>query len=468
MAITTALDRSKGSRGYVVLICMVAALGGLLFGYDTAVIAGAIGFLQTHFQLDPAMKGWAASSALLGCVIGVSFAGAFSDRFGRKKALVLSGGLFLVSAVGTALPAAFSSFVLFRILGGIGVGIASMASPMYIAEVSPARIRGRMVSVNQFAIVTGMLVIYFVNYFIAQQGDATWCANYAWRWMFASGILPSGLFLLLLLLVPESPRWLVENGRREEALDVLTKVDGAAHGESEIAAIEQTLTQELGSVAQLFSPGLRPVLIIGVALAVLQQVTGINVFLYYAPEIFKKMGSGVDAALMETIVVGGVNLLFTILAIWTVDWLGRKPLMIFGSIGMGVCLIAMGMAAQFGSVGLGMLGWMLGYIACFALSVGPVVWVLLSEIFPTKIRGRALSIATFCLWVANFIVSQTFPMMDENPWLIARFHHGFPFYVYAAFCVAMVAVVWKLTPETKGRSLEEIERSWIPSGSGEQ
>ena len=435
-------DERKGSRGYVALIWMVAALGGLLFGYDTAVIAGAIGFLQTHFQLDPAMKGWAASSALLGCVIGVSFAGVFSDRLGRKKALVLSGVLFLISALGTALPSAFSTFVLFRILGGIGVGIASMASPMYIAEVSPARIRGRMVSVNQFAIISGMVVIYFVNYFIARQGDPVWCATYAWRWMFASGLLPSGLFLLLLFLVPESPRWLVENGRRDEAFRILSKVDGAIHARSEIAAIEQTLAQESGSLAQLFAPGLRLVLVIGVALAVLQQVTGINVFLYYAPEIFKKMGSGVDAALLETIVVGGVNLLFTVVAIWTVDWLGRKPLMIGGSIGMGICLAAMGLAAQFNSVGAWMLTWVLGYIACFALSVGPVVWVLLSEIFPTKIRGRALSIATFCLWMANFIVSQTFPMLDENPWLIARFNHGFPFYVYAAFCAAMVLVVW--------------------------
>ena len=460
----TAVDRSKGSRGYVALVCMVAALGGLLFGYDTAVIAGAIGFLQTHFQLDPAMKGWAASSALLGCVVGVSFAGVFSDRLGRKKALVLSGILFLVSAVGTALPSAFYMFVLFRMLGGIGVGIASMASPMYIAEVSPARIRGRMVSVNQFAIVSGMVVIYFVNYFIARQGDPAWCAAYAWRWMFASGIVPSGVFLLLLFLVPESPRWLVEHGRRDEALDILTKVDGTAHADSELAAIEQTLATESGSVAQLFAPGLRRVLFIGVALAVLQQVTGINVFLYYAPEIFKKMGSGVDAALMETIVVGGVNLLFTVLAIWTVDSLGRKPLMIVGSLGMGVCLTAMGISAQFGRVGLGMLPWVLGYIAFFALSVGPVVWVLLSEIFPTKIRGRALSITTFCLWIANFIVSQTFPMMDENPWLIARFHHGFPFYIYAAFCAAMVLVVWMLVPETKGRSLEEIERNWSNGG----
>jgi SP family xylose:H+ symportor-like MFS transporter len=450
----------KGSSRYTMLVTIVAALGGLLFGYDTAVIAGAIGFLQTHFDLDATMKGWAASSALLGCVVGVSFAGMFSDRLGRKKTLVLSGVLFLASAIGTALPNDFWVFVAFRMLGGVGVGVASMASPMYIAEISPSRMRGRLVSVNQFAIVTGMLIIYFVNYFISRQGDVAWNATEGWRWMFASGALPSAVFLALLLFVPESPRWLIEKGMKEKAAEVLQKVGGTGFAESEIKSIEATLDQEVESLRQLFRTGWRRVMVLGIALAVLQQVTGINVFLYYAPEIFKKLGSGVDAALLETIVVGAVNLAFTIVAIWTVDRLGRKPLMIIGASGMGVSLIAMGLAAQLGDVSLWALLFILAYIACFALSVGPVTWVILSEIYPTRIRGRALSVATFFLWTANFIVSQTFPMMDENPALIASFNHGFPFYVYAFFCLVLVLTVWKAVPETKGHSLEEIEKFW--------
>jgi MFS transporter, SP family, xylose:H+ symportor len=457
---TSSAPPEHGDIRYVALVCGVATLGGLLFGYDTAVIAGAIGFLQQHFELTPAMKGWAASSALLGCVIGVTFAGVFSDRAGRKKTLVLAAILFLVSAIGTAFPRTFTLFVLFRMLGGIGVGIASMASPMYIAEISPARFRGRLVSVNQFAIVTGMLVIYFVNYFIAGQGDETWNTTVGWRWMFGSEALPAALFLGLLLFVPESPRWLVEAGQREKAARILARVGGETSAQTELAAIEEALAQEKGTLAQLLEPGFRVALFIGIGLAVLQQVTGINVFLYYGPEIFKQLGTSTDVALLQTVVVGAVNLLFTVGAIWTVDRLGRRPLMILGAAGMGVCLVAMGLAAQLGVLALWVLVFMLGYIACFALSVGPVTWVLLSEIFPTRVRGRALGLATFFLWTANFVVSQTFPMLDENKELIERFNHGFPFYLYGGFCVLLVILVWRWVPETKGRSLEEIELSW--------
>jgi len=459
-------DARQGRPLYVAAICLIAALGGLLFGYDTAVINGAIGFLETHFKLDAAMKGWASSSALLGCVIGVMFAGAFSDRLGRKKTLILAGVLFLVSSIGTAVPRTLTQLVVFRILAGVGVGVASMASPMYIAEVSPARIRGRMVSVNQFAIVTGMLVIYFVNYFIARQGDPTWQVATSWRWMFASGIVPSALFLGLLALAPESPRWLVKQGRTAEAQTILERIDGPQFAAEELRVIQDTIAHEGASLGQLFQPGLRRALWIGVALAVLQQVTGINVFLYFGTEIFKQLGSSTDAALLETVVVGAVNLLFTVVAIWTVDRLGRRPLMILGAAGMGACLVAMGLAAQMRTQGLWMLAFILGYIACFALSVGPVTWVILSEIFPTRIRGRALSLATFCLWSANFVVSQTFPMMDAHPWLVARFHHAFPFYLYAAFCVALVLLVVRWVPETKGRSLEDIETRWGHPGAG--
>lgn len=453
-------QNTGSGTAYVLLVTFAAALGGLLFGYDTAVIAGAIGFLQAHFSLDPTMKGWAAACALLGCILGVSFAGAFSDRLGRRKALVLAGILFLLSAVGTALADRFFVFVLFRILGGVGIGIASMASPMYIAEITPARIRGRMVSVNQFAIVSGMLIIYFVNYFIALRGDEAWDVSTGWRWMFASGVIPSAIFLLSLLFVPESPRWLVGRRQVEKARRILVKVGNSAFAERELTAIEESLAREQGSLSQLFEPGLRRTLLIGVALAILQQVTGINVFLYYAPEIFKKLGSDVDAALMQTIVVGAVNLSFTVIAIWTVDRLGRRPLMIIGSLGMCFSLLAMGLVAQLQAMSFWALVFILSYTACFALSVGPVTWVLLSEIFPTRIRGRALSVATLCLWSANFVVSQTFPMMDENQSLVTRFNHGFPFYVYGFFCFVLMGLIWRMVPETKGRSLEEIEVSW--------
>jgi MFS transporter, SP family, xylose:H+ symportor len=456
-----------GNMLFIVRVCLVAALGGLLFGYDTAVIAGAIGFLRDHFHLDAAMKAWAASSALLGCVLGVSIAGFTSDYGGRKKTLILAGVLFLLSAVGTAVADSVTTFVLFRILGGVGVGISSMTSPMYIAEISPSHIRGRMVSVNQFAIISGMLLIYFVNYFIALKGDPAtggdplWNVTTGWRWMFASGIVPSAIFLLLLLTVPESPRWLIERGRVDKGRRILARIGGPEFADAESRAIGDAVAKEAGHQLRLFAPQMRVVLFLGIILAVLQQVTGINVFLYYAPEIFKQVGSSTDVALLQTIVVGAVNLSFTVFAIWTVDRLGRKPLMLLGAAGMGVSLAAMGLASQFHLIAAWVLIFILGYIACFALSVGPVTWVILSEIFPNNIRGRALSLATFALWTANFIVSQTFPMMDEDPYLISRFNHGYPFYLYAGFCVLLVVVVWLGVPETRGKSLEAIEEYWM-------
>ncbi len=457
---------SAASRGslYLGLICFVATLGGLLFGYDTAVIAGAIGFLQKRFALTPIEEGWAAASALAGCVLGAALAGTISDHLGRRKMLLISAVLFFVSAVGTAIPPTLSWFVVFRLLGGIGVGAAAMCSPMYIAEISPARIRGRMVSLNQFAIVFGMLAVYFVNYFIAGLGDEAWNVQSGWRWMFGSEALPALALLVLLLLVPESPRWLVERGRRGEAADVLARINGPAEAEREIADIERAIAQESGSLRQLLLPGLRLALAIGVVLAVLQQITGINVFLYFAPEIFKAIaGAESEAALLQTVVVGAVNMLFTVVAIWTVDRWGRKPLMLVGFAGMGASLLLLGLAAYSQRTDTWVLVCMLGYIASFALSVGPVTWVILSEIFPTRIRGRAMAIATVCLWAANLVISQTFPMMDKNPWLIARFHHAFPFWLYGAFCIAAIVFVIAFVPETKGRTLEEIEKSWSES-----
>ncbi len=450
------MNENGGDTGYVYRICLVAALGGLLFGYDTAVISGAIGFLQEHFDLSPFWKGWAASSALIGCLIGVVI-GMFSDILGRKKVLVISAVLFLISALGTALPRTLTEFILFRVLGGIGVGAASMTSPLYIAEISPTRIRGRMVSINQFAIIFGMLVVYFVNYGIAEGQVTEWNRTIGWRWMFGSEAIPAVILLGCLFFVPESPRWLVTKGRTDEALATLNRVNGNVVAKKEFQDIREAIAHEPHSLRSILKPEFTHVLMIGIVLAVLQQVTGINVFLYYAPEIFKGLGTEVNTALLQTIVVGSVNLLFTVIAIWTVDLVGRKPLMLIGSTGMGLSLFALGGAAYAGSTAIWVLVFVLTYIASFALSVGPVVWVILSEIFPTRIRARAMAIATFFLWGANFVVSQTFPMIDENPWLVEKFNHAASFWIYGLMCVVTLWFVYYYVPETKGRSLEEIE-----------
>jgi MFS transporter, SP family, xylose:H+ symportor len=453
-------ENRLGSVTYTVVVCLVAALGGLLFGYDTAVISGAIGFLQTRFGLSPFWKGWAASSALIGCIIGAALAGTVSDAMGRKKVLMLSAVLFLVSAIGTALPRSLFEFIIFRMIGGVGVGAASMSSPMYIAEITPAHIRGRMVSVNQFAIVFGMLVVYFVNYAIAGVGNEAWNVQVGWRWMFGSESFPALALLILLFFVPESPRWLAKQGRDKEALRILGRVGGSDHARREFEAIRLAIAQESGSIAQLFESGFRIALLIGVVLAILQQVTGINVILYYAPEIFKSLGTATATALGQTVIIGSVNMAFTIIAIWSVDRLGRRPLMMIGATGMGLSLFSLGLAAYLQITASWALFFVLSYIACFALSLGPVVWVVLSEIFPTRIRGRAMAIATVFLWSANFVVSQTFPMIDENAWLIEHFHHGFSYWIYGALCVVTLVFVYRWVPETKERSLEEIEAMW--------
>lgn len=451
---------SKSHSAFLIRTALVATLGGLLFGYDTAVIAGAIGFLRSHFDLSAAQMGWAASSALVGCVIGCATAGILSDRFGRKKVLILAAIMFLISALGSAIAATASEFVLYRIVGGIGVGTASMLSPLYIAEISPARLRGRLVSLNQLTIVSGMLIVYFVNYFIALQGAESWNITTGWRWMFGSEALPAFLFLVFIFFVPESPRWLMKQGEVEKATDVLYKVSESGRIQDDLDHIKETILHETCRFTDLFRSGLRPALFLGIALAVLQQVTGINVFLYYAPEIFKKLGTGSNTALLQTIIVGAVNLGFTLVAIRTVDKLGRKPLMLIGSAGMGLSLFALGLVACFEQTAIWVLFLILGYIACFALSVGPVTWVILSEIFPTRIRGRALSVATVFLWSANWLVSQTFPMLDENPWLVQQFNHGFSFWLYGLMCLLLVLVILKWTPETRGKTLEEIESFW--------
>lgn len=453
---------TEGSAAYAAMLSTVAALGGLLFGYDTAVISGAIGFLRTHFALDAASMGWAASSALVGCLIGAGSAGEFADRLGRKKVLLIAAVLFTVSGIWSALPRTIVEFNIARILGGIGIGTASVVCPLYIAEIAPAARRGRLVAFNQLAIVTGILVVYFVNFFIAGIGGESWNVTTGWRWMFGSEAIPAVIFFALILMIPESPRWLAQRGRKDEARAVLVRVGGTAHAEAELHAIASTFRGETASVAELFRPGLRTAFAIGAVLAVLQQVTGINVFMYYAPEIFKQLGSGTDSALLQTIAVGAVNLVFTLVALRTVDRWGRKPLMIIGASGMGISLAGLGFAAYNNILAAWVLVFVLGFIACFAISLGPVVWILIAEIFPTRIRGRAMAASALLLWAANTLVSQTFPMINEDPWLISVFHHAFPFWLYAAFCVVTVLFVWLVVPETKGKTLEEIELLWKP------
>lgn len=452
---------------YLVPICLVAALGGLLFGYDTGVISGAIEPLTARFALGALMKGWVSGCVLIGCAAGVLVVGGLSDRFGRRLPLFLSAAMFFASSLGTALPAQVWVFILFRFVGGLGIGIASIATPMYIAEIAPAQVRGRLVAVNQIAIVLGIAATSFVNYSIAGHGDQAWLIETGWRWMFATGVAPSLVFALLLLRIPESPRWLIEMGSEERATAVLGSVGGPAFAGSAFAEIKEAISRDLVGRVSLLSPHLRRPLLLGIALAILQQVTGINVFMYFGATIFKGLSAstGVDAGLLQQVIINGSSVIFTLVAIASVDRWGRRPLMLLGTAGMGAALLAMGAMAQAvadpASKGAWMLAFILVYIAAFGLSVGPVTWVILVEIFPTTVRGRALGLATFFLWTADFLVTQTFPLMDASgSWFVREFRHAFPFYAYTAFCVVLLAVVWRFVPETKGRTLEEIERDW--------
>ncbi|WP_019614605.1 sugar porter family MFS transporter [Psychromonas ossibalaenae] len=446
----------------VLHVTIVVALGGLLFGYDTAVISGATGSLTHFFGLSATELGFAASSALVGCFIGALVAGKISDSMGRRGALKIAATLFLISAIGTAVPDNYWVFVFFRIVGGIGVGIASMVSPMYIAEVAPPNKRGALVSCNQFAIIFGMLVVYFVNYGIALAGTEVWLNTVGWRYMFASECIPALLFLVLLFTVPETPRWLALKGRNQEARNLLRALNKNEDIEEQWQGIQSSLGDTKGKVS-IAALGMMGVLVIGIMLSVLQQVTGINVFLYYAPEIFKSFSdSSTDTALLQTILIGAVNLTFTAIAIFTVDKFGRRPLMIIGAGAMAVSMIAIGTAAYSNAIGGYLLFFVLLYIAAFALSLGPVTWVLLSEIFPNSIRSKALSIAVFAQWFANFVVSQSFPMMnDSNGYLFQTYNGGFPFWLYGFFGVFTVYFIWKFVPETKGKSLEDLEKIWV-------
>ena len=446
---------NTGNKWYVYKATVVAAVGGLLFGYDTAVVAGAIGFIEKLYNLTPAMKGWVASCALIGCIVGAMFAGKLSDAIGRKKVLVLSAILFAVSSIGIAVPLDLSWFVFFRLIAGLGIGIASMLAPMYIAEIAPANIRGQLVSINQLGIVSGILIIYFVNATIAGWYDEAWNISTGWRWMFGSGIFPSAIFLILLFFVPESPRWLAQKQRWDEAKLILTKVNGTAKADSGLAEIKEALNMETSSFSDILKPGVIRPLTIGIILCIFSQVTGINAIMYYAPEIFKSTGDGSGSALMQTVLVGTINVLFTLVAIKYVDKLGRKKLLLIGVAGMIICLLIVGAAFYFNmQKGYLVLIAILAYISCFAISLGPLTFVVIAEIFPTRARGTAMSVATFILWITVFIVSQTFPM------LMGSIGNAFTFWIYMLMAVFAFLFVWKMVPETKGKTLEEIEAFW--------
>jgi SP family arabinose:H+ symporter-like MFS transporter len=434
---------------------MVAALGGLLFGFDTAVVSGAIGFMKERFDLNEVQVGWAVSSLIIGCIIGAAGAGVLGDRFGRKKVLILAAILFIIGSIGSAIPDTFTGYIIARIIGGLGIGITSTLCPLYNAEIAPARYRGRLVALNQFATVTGIFLVYFVNKAIADYGDHAWDVAMSWRWMFGIGVLPGLVFLVLLFFVPESPRWLIKQGRAAESLPILLRIHGEDLARKEVLEIKESFKQENGSIRQLFSPALRLALIVGVGLAVLQQVTGINAIMYYAPEIFKATGSSTNASLTQTILVGLINFLFTILAIWLIDKVGRKALLLVGSASMAVSLIVIGAAFQTGHTsGPLVLIFILLYVASFAVSLGPVVWVIMSEIFPNRIRGKATAIASMALWTADYIVSQTFPPM------LAFVGPSITFWIFGILSVFTFFFTWRVVPETKGKSLEEIESLW--------
>ncbi|MFC0392026.1 sugar porter family MFS transporter [Paenibacillus mendelii] len=443
------------SMKFVTLVSMVAALGGLLFGFDTAVVSGAIGFMKERFDLDELQVGWAVSSLIIGCIVGAASSGVLSEKFGRKNILITAAILFIIGSVGSAIPDTFNGYIIARIIGGVGIGITSTLCPLYNAEIAPAQYRGRLVALNQLATVTGIFLVYFINLWISGLGDDAWDVSTAWRWMFGFGILPGVLFLVLLFFVPESPRWLIKQGRAEESLPILLRIHGETLARQEVLDIKESFEQDNGSIRQLFSPALRLALIVGVGLAILQQVTGINAIMYYAPEIFKQTGAGTNAALIQTILVGLINFLFTILAIWLIDKVGRKALLLVGSSVMTICLAVIGIAFQTGQPsGPLVLIFILLYVAAFAVSLGPVVWVIMSEIFPNRIRGKATALASMALWAADYVVSQAFPPM------LASAGPAITFWIFGIMALITFIFTWRVIPETKNKSLEEIESLW--------
>jgi sugar porter (SP) family MFS transporter len=455
------------NRAYLWSVCLVAALGGLMFGYDWVVISGADIFYERFFDLTAAADiGWAKGCALAGCLGGALVAGALSDRFGRKKLLILSAVLFTVSSFGTGLANVFNVFVLWRLIGGVAIGIASNLSPMYIAEIAPAAIRGKLVSLNQLNIVIGIVLAQVVNWLVADPvapgatpGEIlqSWNGQQGWRWMFCLVAVPALLFLVGLLFVPESPRWLVKNGQRERALGVLTRLGGGTSAAAAVADIESTLVNEIRKVnfRELFEPGVRRIVGFGVLLAFIVQWCGINVIFYYTKDVFAAAGYNVSAILLNIIIVGATNLVFTFVALQTVDRLGRRPLTLAGWAGLVLIFAAMGWCFQTRVTGLPVVLLVMLAIGWYALTIAPMCWVTLAEIFPNRIRGAAMATAVFALWVGNFLLTYLFPLLLE------RLGAAGTFWVFAGICAVGFLLMHAKLPETKGKTLEQIERELV-------
>jgi len=438
------------SHVYAWLVCGVAAIAGLLFGFDIAVINGAVVFLRAQFHLTDFDTELAVSFLLIGCIAGAAIAGWLSDRYGRKRVLSFSALLFAASSLGAALPHTFAQFGAARFVGGVAIGVASMLAPLYIAEVSPARIRGRLVSLNQMAIVTGILLAYLVNWVLSFSGASSW------RWMFAAAIVPSlGLFVGV-FFVPESPRWLMEQARESDARAVLARVEGAARAEGQLVQIREALRQESGTLGDLFAPTLRRPLFLVMALAVLQQITGINTVLFYGSVIWEReFGGHHSTAIGANATIGVVNFVVTIFALWLIERSGRRPLLMFSSGCMAVCQLLLGLAFLLNQPPAPLvLGAMLLCVAAFAIGLGPATWVLMAELFPTRVRGRAMSVANMALWIASFLLTFTFLSLARAVTITGAFC------LYSFLCVLTFLLVWRLVPETKGKTLEEIETLW--------
>jgi len=460
--------RAELRHGYIWIISLVAALGGLLFGWDWVVIGGAKPFFESYFQLnDPALVGWANSCALIGCLVGALVAGALSDKFGRKRLLLLSAVLFGLTSAGNALAGSFTVFIAWRMLGGVAIGLASNLSPMYIAEIAPAHMRGRLVAINQLTIVAGILLAQFINWWLVRELPAgasddfirgSWFGQQGWRWMFGLTAAPSLLFFAGMCVVPESPRWLAKNGMTGRARAILARIGGPAYADVALDDIRSTLAaEEIHRVrfSDLLEPRMRRVLVLGVVLAVFQQWCGINVIFNYAEEIFRAAGYDISSVLKNIAWTGSVNLVFTFVALGSVDRVGRRPLMLLGSAGLAVIYVALGACYAGGVKGWPMLVLVLAAIGCYAMSLAPVTWVVISEIFPNRIRGAAMAVAVTSLWIACFILTYTFPILNHS------LGPAGTFWLYAAICVAGFIFIKIKLPETKGKTLEDIERELV-------
>lgn len=460
--------KANYNYGYVLLISVVAAMGGLLFGWDWVVIGGAKPFFQRYFELtSEAQIGWANSCALIGCLAGALVAGVLSDRFGRKRLLIAAALLFAVTSLGNAFAGNFTVFIAWRMLGGVAIGLASNLSPMYIAEIAPAQIRGKLVAINQLTVVIGILLAQYINWYLVRnlpQGATdeyirnSWFGQQGWRWMFGLTAAPAALFFLGMLIVPESPRWLAKNGRLDVARGVLAKIGGEEYARAAASDIESTLgSEEVQKVrfSDLLEPKMRKVIVLGIVLAVFQQWCGINVIFNYAEEIFRAAGYDISTVLKNIAWTGSVNLVFTLLAFGIVDRGGRRPLMLFGSAALAVIYVAMGFCYHSGVKGVPMLLLVLAAIGCYAMSLAPVTWVVISEIFPNRIRGAAMAVAVSSLWIACFILTYTFPTLN------AKLGSAGTFWLYAAICALGFVFIKLKLPETKGKSLEQIERELV-------